>query len=76
MDEDCVKQPGGPVYAEGEGRVVHMGWASDLSSEVSGFRAVIEFPHGPPNLPMSVVFNGTPVTLSISARSAAESPVG
>lgn len=55
----------GPIYEEGDGRVCYLGWLDNDGSGVAGFRAVIEFPHGPPSLPLRVVWDGTPIVLSL-----------
>jgi hypothetical protein len=63
--KDSLAQPNGPTYAEGDGRVMYVGWLPDGPYGCAGFRAVIEFPSGPPNMPASVVWRGTPVRIEI-----------
>jgi hypothetical protein len=51
-------------YQEGDARAVHLGEIELKDGRV--FNGVIlEFPAGPPALPISVIWNGTPLTLSI-----------
>ncbi len=54
-----------PTYREGTGRVVFAGWLEDDGTGTSGFRVVIEFPNGPPDLPFSTVWEQTPVRLTV-----------
>ena len=50
-------------YEEGDGRVVFVGHLPEGPYGPGGRYAVIEFPSGPPPLKMSVVWDGTPVTI-------------
>ena len=63
--KDAGPQPGGPVYEAGDARAVRLGWMKFDDEQTESFRVVLEFPQGPPKLPMSVVWQGTPLTISI-----------
>lgn len=53
-----------PEYQEGDACAVHLGTIELKDGRV--FKGVIlEFPAGPPALPLSVVWDGTPLTLSL-----------
>lgn len=57
-------------YAKGQGRVIRMGWinvADDNDDDASDIRfcAVVEFPSGPPNMSLGVVWNGLPVCIEV-----------
>jgi hypothetical protein len=62
MDSD-EPQPDGPTYEPGDGVVRFIGWSECGDSGVSVFRAIIEFPHGPPDLPASIVWDRQPVKI-------------
>jgi len=69
---DKLAQPTGPTYAQGQGRVIYAGWLPEGHWGVAGFRAIVEFPHGPPDWPWSVIWEGTPVTLTCARSAGAE----
>ena len=63
-----LKADGGPDltgFAAGDGRVVWLGHFEDADGRHggSGMRVIMEFPMGPPDLPLSVVFDSIPVTV-------------
>ena len=43
--------------------IKHMGWK--VSRGKKTFMATLVFPDGPPSLPLSVVWNGTPIRLVV-----------
>ena len=53
-------------YQEGDGRVVFVGELPECEKFPAGKYAVVEFPSGPPKLPFSVVWNGTPVRIELA----------
>jgi hypothetical protein len=56
-----------PQYEEGDCCAVHLGEIELKDGRV--FKGVIlEFPAGPPKLPIAVVWDGTPLTLSIKEK--------
>jgi hypothetical protein len=58
-----------PQYEKGDVRVVELGeFTTRDGRTIHG--ALIDFPAGPPPLPLSVIFNGTPLTLAIKPQPA------
>lgn len=56
-----------PEYAVGDARAEHFGQIELKDGRI--FRgAIITFPAGPPDIPFSVVWNGTPLTLAVQKR--------
>lgn len=56
-------------YEAGDGIAVEMGEIK-LADGRTVFGVVLEFPVAPPNLPIGVVWDGTPLTLSIKQPAA------
>lgn len=75
MNSDCMptKESSGcsletePEFEKGDARAVHLGTIELKDGRI--FKGVIlEFPAGPPSLPISAIWDGTPLTLSIKSE--------
>lgn len=55
-----------PTFPEGLGIVRRMGW-HNLKRE-RRFRLIIEFPNGPPSLPIGTVWNKLPVSVALATK--------
>jgi hypothetical protein len=58
-----------PEYQKGDGRVIELGIIELKDGRVIK-GVLIDFPAGPPALPFSVVWEGTPLTLSLKTKPA------
>lgn len=58
-----------PKYEKGDVRAVEMGeFVTKDGRTIHGI--LIDFPAGPPSLPLSVIWQGTPLTLAIKQQPA------